>query len=789
MHKFSLKKIGQSLILLLVAMLPILFLPTSTFSVEPLKIFLVSITGLITLLIVLVQKIKQNSFSITTNFFILSLIGILITTIFSTIFSNNLGISLFGRQITPFSLLGLFSLASLSFATFSLFDDLRSKTNLFITFFISGVAVVAIHFLAIIIPFFPTLGFFFGNNVNTVGTMMDLGLFTLLIVISSVLVLKHLARSSFYRMAALVGLTVGMLTLLLINSGLLFILATASALLYIVIDALSMHSDDQSKSISYPALSVFILSVLFLLIGGKAGMILNSYFNIEIGDVRPSINATLEVTRDVVVHEPILNKLFGVGIDRFEIAWLQYRPDAINLSQFWDTNFRFGYSFISSVGVTQGIVGIIVWLCAVLCALYYIQKIVFSLQKVRHVNFIHLYFTFIFAFLLLVLLIFNPSIVLFTLFFVFLGLFVSTLKDLELIYSMEFSLAESPRVSFAYILMLVVGMIVIVYGLYVHASQYISRVTFDRASVTFAQTGNVNDAIQGVINANFIYTSDVYQRALIDLGMLRLQEIIQDKNLTQDQAGDMFGEVLSSVVIVGQNALAYDSKSYITHLSLLGVYKNLMTFGVPDAKQQAFLILEKIDEIVPNNPTMHLERARVHAINKEYDSAVENIQKALEVKQNYTAAVFFLSQIQVDRGQINEAIASTRVLISANRFDPTLYFRLGILHYNQNNFQDAIVAFENALRVAPNFANARYFLGLSYYQNNRSTDAVAVFENLNSAFPENTEIQKILFNMRAGGYVLEGIQPPPETRSDLPLEDEELKTDENAEPVEEDGQN
>jgi tetratricopeptide (TPR) repeat protein len=159
--------------------------------------------------------------------------------------------------------------------------------------------------------------------------------------------------------------------------------------------------------------------------------------------------------------------------------------------------------------------------------------------------------------------------------------------------------------------------------------------------------------------------------------------------------------------------------------------------------------------------------------------AIEEIKKAIELKPNYIDAVFLLSQIQVEKGQINEAIQSIQSGIQVDPSNPNLRFQLGLLYYNQEKFNDASALFEDAIRYSPAFANAQYFLGLSYYKNNRTLDAISVFENLNSQIPNNSEIQLILNNMKGGQDPFYGAQPPldtaPEEREELPLEDSEVE--------------
>lgn len=776
MHTSKIKTVSQNILLAIIALVPIIFLPPSVMTLESLKTFLYLITGVIFSLGIIIHKIKQDSFFVTKNIFVLSIFGVIFSALLSTILSNNIAISLFGRQISEYSFFGMFSLFALSYAVYSSFQDVSEKMKLALTLYISGVVVVVLHLLSIVVPFFPTFGFFVNNTVNTLGRWYDLGLFSLFIALSSILVLQFLSSSKKYRIIGWVGYIAGLLVMILTNSFFILALGVIFSLLYIVLNVTVRHEFDVKKKISYEALIILIISVIFILIGGKIGVLLDSAFGLQSSEVRPSVSATYMVSKDVIMHNPIA----GVGLDRFDVAWLQYRPIESNLTQFWDTDFRFGFSTVLSTPITQGIVGILAWILFASMSVYFAFKLLFIKTTHSELIFINAYSVLGFLFSLIVLFVYVPSIVLFATLFVFLGLFASNLKDNGLISFKEVQISLSSRISFLYIFVLVLLIIGFVYIGYIHISQYASRVMFDNATSSYNKDGNLQVLESRVLNSQFVYNSDMYSRALTEIGLIRIGQIVQDSAITQEQAVSQFSSALRATIGYAQNAIAYDSQSYANRTSLMNVYKSLIPYGVADAKTEALSLADTTAQLTPNNPTLSLEKARIYTLSKEYDSAIQEIKNALELKSNYVDAVFLLSQIQVEKGEIDQAINSIQIATQVNSYNPQLRFQLGLLFYNKEKYNDAVIAFENAVKLSPSFANAKYFLGLSYYKNNRTGDAILVFENLATQAPESQEVKLILENLKAGKDPFNGIQPPldnkPEQREELPLKDKEEDT-------------
>ena len=182
----------------------------------------------------------------------------------------------------------------------------------------------------------------------------------------------------------------------------------------------------------------------------------------------------------------------------------------------------------------------------------------------------------------------------------------------------------------------------------------------------------------------------------------------------------------------------------------------------------------------PYDPSIYLSVARLEASQNKMDEAQKYIGAALQLKQNYTEAIFFLSQIQVNQGKIKDAIVSTQVTTQINPNNPQLFFQLGFLYYNDKDYQNAATALQKAVDLSSQYSNARYFLGLSLVRLNKNTEAVAQFEEIAKSNPDNKEVEGILANLKAGKSPFTDVKPPvdskPEKRAALPIKEKTTTT-------------
>ena len=162
----------------------------------------------------------------------------------------------------------------------------------------------------------------------------------------------------------------------------------------------------------------------------------------------------------------------------------------------------------------------------------------------------------------------------------------------------------------------------------------------------------------------------------------------------------------------------------------------------------------------------------VQARSQTLDRVEKILQDAVNLKPDLAATHFLLAQVALRQGNIQKAIQSTENAKRAAPLDIGIAFQLGLLYYQNNNFDLSRAEFERALSINPQYSNARYFLGLVYSRTNNTDAAIAQFEEIGKYNPDNQEVKQILNNLHMGKPALDGIAPPatpPEQRSQPPV--------------------
>jgi len=163
----------------------------------------------------------------------------------------------------------------------------------------------------------------------------------------------------------------------------------------------------------------------------------------------------------------------------------------------------------------------------------------------------------------------------------------------------------------------------------------------------------------------------------------------------------------------------------------------------------------------------------LQASQNKFDDAVKTLGAALQSKNNYIDAVFLLSQIYAAKGDLANATIAAQVAVQLNPQNPLTYFQLGLLQYYNKNYDASAQALAAAVKIQPDYANAKYFLGLSLARQNNATDALAQFTDLAASNPDNQEIALIVANLKAGKSIFADTQastvPNPAKRQNLPI--------------------
>lgn len=312
--------------------------------------------------------------------------------------------------------------------------------------------------------------------------------------------------------------------------------------------------------------------------------------------------------------------------------------------------------------------------------------------------------------------------------------------------------------------------------------------------------------------ANLERRDDGFWRNLSQLFLAKAVEIGQQRPSSDQQknrqALKRLRQMSQNAIAAARNGKDLDPQNAANWVNLGDVYRGLIPFG-QGAADQAISAYNKALDLDPQNPSLHLQKARAKfaqaqrastqvrallsnknqlsgkkrqaqvkqlnkQINKILTEAEEFAKKATELKPNYASAHLFLTNVYDAQGKTDQAIKRLSNVVILNPRNAGLYFQLGLLYYKKDDLDRAQASFEQAIAISKDYANARYFLGLVYSRQNKKDKAIKQFEKIAETNPDNKEVKTIIANLKAGKPPLEGIAPPaskPAKREQAPVGD------------------
>ncbi len=760
------------IIIIMTFLLPIIFLPTKVVDVLTVKAGLVLIATCLALFIWAISRLKGDIAQAPFNLMTLSLVLIPITYVVSAFFSSSRQVSFLGRDFGFDGALVLAVLFVLTIFVSLMCKDKKIASKVTAAVWISVFITIVFHLLHIIFAeSFPALGFFSEASSNTIGRWYDLGLIAGVGAVVSLATLELFNFIKPVRVVLYALLAVNVVMMAVVNFPLLWIIVGIVSLIFFVyfLSVSKAQVSTAPREIPVASLVTFIISAVFIFGGTQIDNYLSKFLQISYLEARPSFSANFDLIKGELKENPIV----GSGPAMFDVAWVTHKPMDFNLTEFWNVDFRYGYGLIPTFVVAGGILGVLAWLFFFAIYLYYGAKSLFKPiadQVSRYVlvsSFLTSFFLWVVSFF------YVPSFVIVTLTLIFTGIFIGSLYREGIINVKTYNTNMNPRTGFVYVFLLVVVMLVSLAGLWHFTTRIIASIHYQKA----ISSVDIESAQTHIIRAVQLYPIDTYLKTLSEIGTIRLREVVQNTNkLPEADQMVVFRNTLGSTVQAIQAAIDFSPKNYTNHVRLGEVFESLIPLNVADVYAAAKDSYNKARELNTKSPAIVLALARLEVANKDNKVARELIAEALKLKGNYTDAIFLLSQIDVSEGNIKQAIINVEQATIVRPNDPLVFFQLGLLRYQNNDFVGASSAFKNAVMLNDEYDNARYFYGLALDRSKQKPEAIAQFEILSKKYPNNEQIKFILKNLNGGFSALYGSADPnvtnPEDGEELPIDEE-----------------
>ena len=794
--KTFLDKFGALFLTAFVFLLPIFVFPSSLLPFQAGKALLVFIFSISLFVAWVVDRIRVGKVVIPKSFALAVLLGLVFVYFISALFSKSAFQGIVGRGFeldTAFSILSFFLI---SFLITQFFRTKQSIFNLYIAIFSSFFVLFIFSFIRFVAgPGVFSFGVLNTSVSNLIGSWNDFGVFFGLITILSMVMLEILPPKGILRFLLYFASALSLLALSVINfNSVWYVVGFFALALFVYSFAFAKVFDSEGNKIlefkdrnflKLPKvpLVVVLFSIIFLITGSQ--FFSKEYPNLNVGnyisqklnlvqlEARPSWATTFGVAINTLKTDPLI----GVGPNQFYTEWIKYKPKVVNESAFWNVDFNFGIGIIPSAFVSVGLLGALFWIIFLSTFFYSSVRIIKKPKEDLFAYYLSVTSFVGAAYLWIMSIFYTTSTVPFAFAFIFTGACLASFIVSADIDEKTFSWNTEPSKRFAVLILSIVFIVSSATIIIMVTKRYISLAYFNNALSIFNTTSGLEGAEQNVRKAISVNEEDVYYRGLSEIALINLNIVASQvtPKTPPEEIREKLSLLMGGAIQSAQMARDINPANYQNWVSLAKTYEVFVPLKIAGAYENAKSNYIEAAKINPTNPAILLLLARLEVANGQNEVARNFIKQSIDLKGNYTDAIFLLSQIEVAEGNLKEAINSVESASVISPNDPTVFFQLGFLYYNNSDYKKAITSLERAVALEPSYANARYFLGLSYDKSKRKEDAIIQFENIEKTNPTNQEVKFILNNLRAEKDAFSKVAPPlddkPEKRKKTPIED------------------
>lgn len=750
--------------LAVIFLIPVFILPVSFFPFEINKAYLTFIATAVIAILWLISFIYNGKIKIPKSAVLGMLIVLSLSYLLSAIFSENRALSFIGDNFALDSVSSVAMLSFLAILSAFLFQDKKSPLLLIYSVLISSGLLFIFQILRIFNIAILSSGIFPNKTSNLLGSWNELAIFFGFSCLLCSISLNVLNKNKIFFGSILF---ISLISLILINFKMVWVALSVFLLVFLIY---TFSNSKDTKTFTALPLAVFVVSVLFIFLNPIIGSILETS-ELNYIEVRPSFSGTFEIIKGSLKENPVL----GSGPGTFVYNWLKFKSQTINLTQFWNARFNYGVGIIPSFFATGGIIIISAWILFFVFLIFQFFKIISVKNEEKDEYAFSIIFFFSAAYLWFFNFVYTSAFTIFAWAFVFTGLFIAQMTRTQKIKSRDISIESDPKIKFLASFAVLLIIIASLGSFYAFSKKYFASYYFAKGVNIFNSKGDLDAAEKFILKSVNLDTQDKEYRALSEIGILKMQNIINDTASPPDALRARFQSVLSSTIQHAQNAVNINNIEPMNYINLAKVYEAVIPLKIEGASDLAISNLSEAFKRDPLNPDILVSKAKIEVSMNNLKDAKIDLEKSIELKPDYAVSNFMLAQIEAAEGNLENAIKKTKDTYFLAPNDIGVLFQLGLLYYQSGDYENSIQVFEKTVSMNSNYSNARYFLGLIYDKQGRKADAIGEFEKIEVLNPYNQEVKTILSNLNKGLPALETIAPPsPEKRLNPPIDQTDL---------------
>ncbi len=784
--KFTL--IAQYVLVGVFGLLPVFFIPTAAAPFIYSKIFLVVIAVFAALFLSGFALLRSGNVRLWFSWLPVTLWMMTFIALVSALLSGDIRDALVGEafEVHTVAFLALMALAASAWTY--LVDNRAAIMHLFIVLALSTFVLSFFHVLRLVFgQGFLSFGVFDGSALlSPLGSWNDLGIFFGLVIILSLVALEQLRLTTVGKTLFGLVVAVALIMLAVINFFAVWVilgLISLAVLIYgLTKDRFAAAHTEMRPAVSGVSigisLAVLVASIVFVLGGATIGGAVSRMTGITYTEVRPSFTATVDITRNVYASEA----LFGIGPNRFTDAWRLHKDASINDSIFWATDFPSGFGYVPTFFVTTGILGGIMWL--VFFGMYLFTGLRMLLRTTMTDRTWYFIGTASFVggfYIWCMTVVYVPGAVLLLTAALCTGLVAASSHVLMPQRVRELATRGNRRMAFVFVVGFLVLILGSVFTLYTVGRHYVGVYTFNQGLVAMVSGGSLEQVEQKAVAAFEFSRDDLFARRLAEYQVARMEALMGVPEPTEEQR-QQFSNAFSTGINAAQVAVNADKTDPRNWNVLANMYAALVPAKVEGSYDRAREALDKAREFDPHNPLRVLSLGQLAFAADRKDEARPFTEESLAMKRNYSDAIFFLAQLDVDAGNIAGAIDAARAITILEPQNPLRFFQLGLLQFSDRRYADAAANLEQALALDAQYANARYYLALTYSELNRAGDARAELNTLLETNSDNALVTELLGKLDRGERLVNTVDTAAQAVPEEPQVSEEngsVTTDED----------
>ncbi len=663
--------------------------------------------------------------------------------IISTLFSGDIFNSFFGKYVYLQSGITYFSIISLVYV---LASNIKKHKRIAWSFlFLGSLFVTLPSILAVIFFKFDLINLsnkaaYFIDNWDTVALTSGI------IVVISLIYFETIASSKFQKILSGSLIAIHMLLLICIVIPDIWYALFCSILFIFLMS--------KNKKYFYKKFSFYIsiLSLLFSILyifsnGGWTSNITNKiisfttkYSEINYSFVKPKLGLSI----NVVKSELLKGKLFGAGPNEFYRVWQLQKPQSVINSTYWNTDFYSSYSAFTTLIISLGVVGTLLFVIVyIVLGINLYKKIKEDLYKeeedIDYEN----------RFYLL------GSITLF-IFSFFIFIFFTNIPSALILFAVSVALILPNTIKWkepknrTFVIIPIILLVLTIFGLIISLNRIRAIYLIENSIKNYKNNSiNLRTLENNLIKFVNISNNDTNHRLLSQFYIYKIKLILSNNATTTELLQQEVITYVDNAINNAKTAIQIDKKDFNNYLNLGSVYEFIMTFDQENKERDYLLAKESYNkalELYPKNPSIYLNLAQLeYNYQKNATTTIENLNKSLQIKPNYSQAYYLFSQLSVQENEVNNAIQFALKSIEAEPQNIDALLQYGILLINKKELSkeelnQAYTAFTSVLNIDGNNVTAAYYLAVTYILAGEYDQAKNIINTLKQVLPNEQKV-------------------------------------------------